>query len=82
MPHPLVYKLIVIPLDVTGYWLFFGDMDGRVVRHKKDLPNGVELEQVSALRPEIDPLAREFQRLQERLSPSQKNALINLLRQF
>lgn len=81
LPHPLVYKLLTIPLGITGYWLFFGDLDGRIVKRRDRLPAGVSLEQVAGVG-EPDPLRQEFNRVAGQLNAQQRQALLVLLKQF
>lgn len=82
-PHPLIYKLVLIPLGVTGYWLFNGDMGGKIVKYRKDLPQlekinyGIEQKSGVTL---PDRLRIEFNRVEPLLSNGQKRGLLELLK--
>lgn len=82
-PHPSIYKLILIPLGVTGYWLFNGDMGGRIVKSREDLPTleGIDygIEQKHAIQTG-DKLRIEFNRVVGKMNTHQKRGLLELLR--
>ena len=84
-PHMREIKLMLIPLGITGYWLFNGDMDGRIVRERADLPDlsaiNYGMEQWASLR-EVDKLRWEFNRVTHDWSESQRIAAMNFLRLF
>lgn len=81
-PHVMELKIILIPLGVTGYWLFNGDMDGRIVRDRADLPElkniNYGLEQTIAIQA-AEPLMTEIHRVKGMLSPDLKRDLTRLL---
>ena len=37
-PHMKEIKIMLIPLNITGYWLFNGDMGGRIIKNRDQLP--------------------------------------------
>lgn len=82
-PHPIVYKLLLIPLGVTGYWLLNGDQGGKIIRRRSELPQlesiNYGLEQLSSLKQE-DELTIEARRVMQRLSPAQRKAALTMLK--
>lgn len=82
-PHPVVYKLLLIIFDITGYWMFNGDMGGRIVRYRENLPSlgGIDygVEQTYSIQ-EQGPIRAEFDRVMLTATPAQRLATLNLLR--
>jgi len=81
-PHPMAYKIMLDPLGITGYWLWYGDMGGRVIRRRKDLPQEHQIadEQIGSIREIEEELYREFKRVAASATNAQKTAILNLLR--
>lgn len=81
-PHMLEYKIMLIPLGITGYWLFNGDMEGRIVRDRENLPAleaiNYGMEQMYAIR-QGDKLLQEINRVSRLLTPQMKQDLTRLL---
>ncbi|WP_276681498.1 hypothetical protein [Thalassolituus oleivorans] len=84
-PHIIEHKLLLIPLGITGYWLFNGDMGGKIIRNRADLPalNSINygLEQHAAII-NGDRLRSEFNRLIEKIDDRRRSALLNLFKMF
>ena len=82
-PHPLVYRLILIPLGITGYWLLVGDQSGKVVRMRSDLPkslvNDYAAEQASVLKAQ-DEILLELIRVTKNLTPLQRSTALAFLK--
>lgn len=82
-PHPLVYKLILIPLGITGYWLLVGDQNGTVVRMRSDLPNhkvtDYGAEQAGITKSQDDILV-ELIRISQNLTLAQRKAALAFLK--
>lgn len=84
-PHPHAYRIIVNQLGITGHWLWYGDMGGRVVRRRADLPTSsgeiqIAEEQIGSVRTIEDELYREFKRVAANATNAQKAAILGLLR--
>jgi hypothetical protein len=82
-PHPIVYRLLLIPLGITGYWLLVGDYDGRVVRMRSDLHESLAdyyaAEQASIIK-EQDEVLQELIRVAQELTPLQRSTALAFLK--
>ncbi len=82
-PHPELYRVMLYPLGVTGYWLFYGSEGGTVIRHRKDIGQlgslTVAAEQKAAVS-QNDELRKEFNRVADKLTPATRSALLQLLK--
>ena len=81
-PHMKEIKIMLIPLGITGYWLFNGDMDGRIVRDRSDIPSLEDIdygmEQLYAVR-SGDKLKIEINRLIRRMPAAWRRDLTKIL---
>lgn len=84
-PHPLVYRLLLIPLGITGYWLFRGDRYGDSVRLRDELRSNEKINYKAELdvTGPIDYISNveiEAMRVFRMMSPAQKQAAIAFLK--
>lgn len=82
-PHIKEIKAMLIPLGITGYWLVNGDMDGKIVKDRADLPDlqtiNYGMEQWAAIQ-SGDKLRWELNRITSNMTDAQRNALYNFAR--
>jgi len=80
-PHPAIYKILLIPLDITGYFLFNGAMGGLIIKRRSDVPGlkriNYGFEQIHSIQ-HRDARA-EFNRVYSHASESQQRAIMLLL---